>query len=149
MIVKAPGAGAKKRAKRFGRGMASGHGKTCGRGQKGQKARGSPARGFEGGQNPLHHRLPQLRGKSKKAMNIGIFRKEFATVSVGRLNSVAEGTIVTPEFLLSEGIIKKLKDGLKILGDGQLDKPLSVRAHAFSASAREKVLEAGGEAEAI
>lgn len=149
MTLKAPGVGAKKRAKRLGRGMASGHGKTCGRGQKGQKARGTPARGFEGGQTPLHHRLPQLRGKSKKAMNIGVFRKEFATVSVGRLNSVPDDTIVTPEFLLSGGIIKKLKDGLKILGDGQLDKPLTVEAHAFSTSAREKVLAAGGEAKVI
>jgi large subunit ribosomal protein L15 len=129
--------------------MSSGHGKTSGRGQKGQKARTTVARGFEGGQTPLHHRLPQLRGISKKAMNIGIFRKELSTVAVGRLALLPEGTEVTPEFLLSSGIIKKLKDGVKVLGDGNLDRPLLVRANAFSKSASEKILAAGGKAEVV
>ena len=149
MIPIAPAPGAKKRDKRVGRGMSSGHGKTSGRGQKGQKARTNPARGFEGGQTAIHHRLPQLRGVSNKAMNIGMFRKEYAVVNVGRLNSLPEGTVVTPEFLLSEGIIKKLRNGVKVLGVGSLEKPLTVRAHAFSASGSEKVLSAGGKVEVI
>jgi large subunit ribosomal protein L15 len=149
MMPLVPAPGAKKRPKRFGRGLGSGHGKTSGRGQKGQKARGYVARGFEGGQTALHHRLPQLRGRSKKAMNVGMFRKEFATVSVSRLNSLPGDTVVTPELLLSKGVIKKLKDGLKVLGDGQLEKPFTVRAHAFSATASDKILQAGGKVEVI
>lgn len=149
MIPLAPAAGAKRQRKRVGRGMGSGHGKTCGRGQKGQKARTNIARGFEGGQTPLHRRLPQLRGRSKKAMNIGMFRQEFATVNVGRLNSFPDGSLVTPESLLSRGTIKKLKAGLKILGAGSLEKALTVRANAFSAAANEKILAAGGQVEKI
>jgi len=149
MIPLAPEPGAKRRSKRVGRGMSSGHGKTSGRGQKGQKARGTVARGFEGGQTPLHHRLPQLRGLSKKAMNIGMFRKEYATVNVGSLNPLPENTVVTPELLLSRGIIKKTKAGVKILGGGRLEKALTVQANAFSSSATEKILAQKGKAEVI
>lgn len=142
-----PNRNSKRGRKRVGRGISAGQGKTCGRGQKGQKAREGVPRGFEGGRTALHHRLPQLRGISKKAMNIGIFRKEWAEVNVGWLDSLPEGTEVSPEFLLAEGFIKKLKDGVKILGQGELSKPLTVRANAFSASARQKIEAVGGKVE--
>jgi large subunit ribosomal protein L15 len=134
---------------RVGRGHGSGNGKTSGRGQKGFKARYSVARGFEGGQNKLYMRLPMMRGLSNKSHNIGIFRKEIAIINVGQLVRFEEGTEVTPELLMSQGLVKKLGDGLKVLGEGSLDKALTVKAHAFSASAREKLEKAGGVAEVI
>jgi len=136
--------------KRVGRGHGSGSGKTSGRGQKGQKARYSIARGFEGGQTPLYKRLPKLRGQSNKAHNIGIFRQRHTTVNVGDLQRLAEGTEVTPELLMEIGMINKLEaKGLKILGDGDLTTALTVKAHAFSNSAKEKIEAAGGTAEVI
>jgi large subunit ribosomal protein L15 len=139
----------RKNRKRVGRGHGSGHGKTSCRGQKGLKARYSVPRGFEGGQNKLYMRLPMMRGLSNKAHNIGMFRKEIATVNVEQLDIFPAGTQVTPELLLETRVIRKLGDGLKILGEGELDKALTVKAHAFSATAREKIEKAGGVAEVI
>lgn len=139
----------KKGRKRVGRGHGSGSGKTAGRGMKGQHARNTVAVGFEGGQNPLFMRLPHRRGISNKSHNIGIFRKTFATVNVSRLCQFEAGTEVTPELLMATGVVKKLGDGLKILGNGELDRALNVKAHAFSASALDKIEKAGGTAEVI
>lgn len=139
----------RKRRKRVGRGHGSGWEKTSGRGQKGQKSRTSVPPGFQGGQNPLFMRLPHLRGISNKSHNIGIFRKRHATINVGELSRFDADTEVTPELLMERRIVKKLQDGLKVLGEGELDKALTVRAHAFSASAREKIEKAGGVAEVI
>ncbi len=145
-----PPPGAKKKRKRVGRGMASGHGKTSGRGMKGQKARGSVRLGFEGGQTPLYRRLRKRRGVSQAARNIGIFRRTYAQVNVGRLEERFDaGTVVTPELLQERRIVRKLGDGVRILGDGQLTKALTIRAHHFSAAARAKIEAAGGTAEVI
>ena len=145
-----PPPGAKKKRKRVGRGTASGHGKTSGRGMKGQKARGSVRLGFEGGQTPLYRRLRKRRGVSQAARNIGIFRRTYAQVNVGRLEERFDaGTVVTPELLRERRIVRKLGDGVRILGEGQLTKALTVRAHHFSAAARAKIEAAGGTAEVI
>lgn len=136
--------------KRVGRGHGSGWGKTSGRGQKGQKARFSIARGFEGGQTPLYLRLPKLRGQSNKAHNIGMFRKSYTAFNVADLNVFDAETVVTPELLKEVGWVSKFEaKGLKILGEGTLSQALTVKAHAFSASAREKIEAAGGTAEVI
>jgi large subunit ribosomal protein L15 len=138
-----PAPGSRRKRKRVGRGPGSGHGKTATRGNKGQLSRsGSTAQyfGFEGGQMPLHRRIPK-RGFTN------IFRREYAVINVGDLARF-DGEI-TPERLVGEGIIKKLGAGLKILGDGELTKALVVRAHRFSRSAREKITAAGGTAEEI
>jgi large subunit ribosomal protein L15 len=139
-----PARGSVRERKRVGRGPGSGLGKTSGRGEKGQKSRSgfSHKPGFEGGQMPLHRRVPK-RGFNNK------FRKEFATVNLERLEIFDAGTIVTPEVLLRRGMIKKLGDGLKVLGDGELTKPLTVRAHKFSARAAERITSAGGKAEVL
>jgi large subunit ribosomal protein L15 len=136
--------GEKKAKKRVGRGMSSGHGKTSGRGHKGQKARsgGGVRPGFEGGQMPLYRRLPK-RGFTN------IFRKEYAWVNVQELNRFEEDTVVTPELLLDLGLINRIKAGVKILGQGELEKSLVVKAHGFSKSAEEKITAAGGRAEVI
>jgi len=139
----------RKRRKRVGRGHSAGQGKTSGRGQKGQKARSKVAVGFQGGQNPLYMRLPHRRGISNKSHNIGIFRKSYSTVNVGELSRFEAGTQITPELLQQQGLVKKLRDGLKILGDGELGAALMVQANAFSASALEKIEKAGGTAEVI
>lgn len=145
-----PNPKSRKSRKRVGRGIAAGQGKTAGRGEKGQKHRFSVSPGFEGGQTPLYRRLPMLRGISNKSHNIGIFRKEFAVVNVGSLAERFEADAdVTPETLLASGLISKVLDGVKILGEGELDRPLKVRAHAFSASAREKIEGANGTVEVI
>ncbi len=140
----------RKSKKRVGRGIAAGQGKTAGRGEKGQKHRSSIAPGFEGGQTPLYRRVPTLRGISSAAHNIGIFRREYAVVNVGSLGEKFEADAeVTPEALLACGLISKVLDGVKILGTGEIDRPLTVRAHAFSASAREKIEAADGLVEVI
>ncbi len=145
-----PPPGARKARKRVGRGMGSGLGKTSGRGMKGQKARSKVRPGFEGGQTPLYRRLRKRRGLSKSSRNIGLFRRSWAEVNVGRLEEHFDpGAEVTPEVLLEHRIIRKLNDGLRILGDGQLSKALTVRAHHFTAVAREKIEAAGGTAEVI
>ncbi|MBC7087052.1 MAG: 50S ribosomal protein L15 [Tissierellales bacterium] len=132
--------------KRLGRGIGSGHGKTSGKGHKGQNARsgGGVRPGFEGGQMPLFRRTPK-RGFTN------IFAKEYAIVNLSDLNRFEENTVVTPEILLEEGIVKlnKNKVGIKILGDGELDVKLTVKAHKFSKSAAEKIEACGGKAEVI
>lgn len=138
-----PAAGAVHERERVGRGIGSGKGKTAGRGTKGQKARGKVRLGFEGGQTPLARRVPRLRGFKPHA------RKEYATVNVAQLKVFEENAVVNPETLLQRRLIKKIKDGVKILGDGELDRPLTVFAHRFSATAKEKIRAAGGTAEVI
>ncbi|NLW55342.1 MAG: 50S ribosomal protein L15 [Firmicutes bacterium] len=139
-----PAAGSRATRRRVGRGIGSGLGKTSGKGHKGQKARSGGGKGpaFEGGQTPLQRRLPK---RGFKNFN----RKIWAEVNLERLNSFADGTEVTPELLITNGIIKKLEDGVKVLGRGELDKKLVVKAHAFSASATAKIEAAGGKAEVI
>ena len=140
-----PAKGSVRNRKRVGRGPGSGLGKTAGRGEKGQKSRSGFARkpGFEGGQMPLHRRLP------KRGFTNADFRKEFATVNLGRLERFEAGTIVTPELLVKHGIIKRLGDGLKVLADGQLTKALTVHAHRFSVKAQERIAVLGGKTELI
>lgn len=140
-----PNPGARTKPTRKGQGIGSGLGKTAGRGHKGQKARsgGGVRPGFEGGQMPLYRRMP------KRGFKNGPFRKEIIAVNVEKLNVFADDTVVTPELLLEKGIIRKLGDGVKILGDGELERRLTVKAHAFSASARAKIEAAGGKVEVI
>jgi len=139
-----PPRGANKRRKRIGLGIGSGHGKTATRGSKGQHSRtGSGIRpGFEGGQMPLHRRLPK-RGFTN------IFKKHYALVNLRDLDGFDAAVMVTPEVLQEKGLIKKLGDGLKILGDGELKAPLKISAHYFSKPALEKIQKAGGTAEVI
>lgn len=137
--------GARKQRKRVGRGTSSGHGKTSGRGHKGQKARsgGNVRPGFQGGQTPLTQQLPQKRGF------VNIFRREYAEVNVGRLNEAfVAGEEVDPNVLRTRGIVKRDLP-VKILGDGEIDKPLKVKAHKFSASAKAKIEAVGGTAEVL
>jgi large subunit ribosomal protein L15 len=138
-----PSQGSTRKRKRVGRGPGSGHGKTSCKGHKGQNSRsgGGTRVGFEGGQMPMQRRLPK-RGFTN------IFRKEYVIVKLGSLNDIPESTI-TPELLLEKRLIRDYKDGVKILGEGEIKKPLTVKAHAFSASAKEKIVTAGGSAEVI
>jgi large subunit ribosomal protein L15 len=139
-----------KSRKRVGRGHAAGQGKTAGRGMKGQKARYQIKAGFEGGQNPLFMRTPKLRGTSNKSHNIGIFRAEYSVLNVSQLDRLDAGTEVSLESMKARGWVKQAgKKGLKILGQGELTKSLAVRANAVSASAREKIEQAGGSVEVI
>jgi len=140
-----PPAGTKHSRKRVGRGDGSGHGTFSGRGCKGQKARaGKPVRlGFEGGQLPLIKRLPRTRGFTN------IFRTEYSTVNIGKLKVFAPNAEVTPEELLRVGLIKSTKSPIKILGDGEIDRPLVIRANKFSTAAEKKLVAAGGKAERI
>jgi large subunit ribosomal protein L15 len=139
-----PAAGSVRERKRVGRGPGSGLGKTSGRGEKGQKSRSGFAQkpGFEGGQMPLHRRLPK-RGFHNR------FRKEFAEINLEKLEVFEAGTIVTPEVLLKRGLLKNLRDGVKVLAKGRLSKPLTVRAHKFSAKAQEVLAGLGGKAEVL
>ena len=139
-----PAAGAKKKAKRVGRGPGSGSGKTAGKGHKGQKARsgGVKGAGFEGGQMPLQRRIPK-RGFTN------IFRKEYSVVNLQDLEVMAGGDPITPEMLMQNGLIKDMKTGVKVLGMGELKSKLTVRAHKFSKSAVEKIQAAGGKVEVI
>ena len=140
-----PAVGAKKEAFRKGRGHGSGNGKTSGRGHKGQWARsgGGVRPGFEGGQMPLYRRLPK-RGFTN------IFAKVYTEINVSDLNAFAEGQVVTPESLLEAGVIKKINDGVVVLGNGELTaKKLTVKAARFSKSAAEKIEAAEGKAEVI
>ncbi|WP_035292506.1 50S ribosomal protein L15 [Clostridium sp. KNHs214] len=139
-----PAAGSTKTPKRVGRGYGSGLGKTSGRGQDGQNGRagGGVRPGFEGGQMPLYRRLPK-RGFTN------IFAKKFAVVNLDRLNEFEDGTEVTPEVLLEKGIVRKLHDGVKILGSGNIEKKLNVKATKFSKSAIEKIEAVGGKVEVI
>jgi len=139
----APAPGSRRKRKRVGRGPGSGHGKTSCRGHKGQNSRsgGGVKPGFEGGQMPLQRRLPK-RGFTN------IFQKTFSIVNVGSLEKLKESEI-TPEVLIKEGLVRKIQDGVKILGNGDLTKAFTVKAHAFSASAKEKIEKANGTAEVI
>ena len=138
-----PPAGQRHAKRRVGRGMGSGRGKTSGRGAKGQRSVSGfrLMRGFEGGQMPLHRRLPK-RGFTN------IFRKEYAVVNVGRLDKL-DGDEFDPNRLVELGVVKKLHNGLKILGSGELTRKIVVTAHVFSKSALEKIQAAGGKAEVI
>lgn len=137
--------GATHAKKRVGRGSGSGLGKTSGRGQKGQKARsgGSINPVFEGGQLPLYRRLP------KKGFSNYPFKKEYAVINLSDLNVFEDGTVVTPALLKERGIVKKQLSGIKVLGEGQLEKKLTVQAHKFSKSAIDKINESGSKAEVI
>ena len=141
--LKAP-AGSTRAPKRKGRGTATGQGKTAGRGMNGQNSRsgGGTRLGFEGGQMPLYRRIPK-RGFTN------IWRKEMAIVNVGDLNAFDAGTEVTIELLQEKGLIKKAPHGLKVLGDGALEKNLTVKANKFSKAAQEAIEKAGGRAEVI
>ncbi|MBO9597620.1 MAG: 50S ribosomal protein L15 [Cohnella sp.] len=139
-----PAEGSRQPRKRIGRGIGSGTGKTAGKGHKGQNARsgGGVRPGFEGGQNPIYRRLPK-RGFTN------FTRKEFAIVNLTELAKFAAGTEVTPELLLESGIVKNPKSGIKILGDGELNVQLTVKANKFSQSAVDKIQAAGGKTEVI
>jgi large subunit ribosomal protein L15 len=138
-----PRPGAKHRTKRLGIGESSGHGKTSGRGGKGQTARsgGTIRLGFEGGQMPLLRRIP------KRGFNNANFRTVYTIVNVEQLNAFADGTTVTPEALVEAGLADRLFEGVKVLGNGELKKRLTVKAQRFSASARDKIVKVGGQCE--
>lgn len=139
-----------KERNRVGRGHSAGQGKTAGRGMKGQKSRYQIKPGFEGGQNPLFMRVPKLRGTSNKSHNIGIFRKEYSILNVAQLELLDAGSEVSLATMRERGWVKKVgKKGLKILGQGELTKALTVKAAAVSESARQKIEAAGGTVEVI
>ncbi len=137
--------GSKKDIKRLGRGSSSGTGKTSGKGHKGQNARsgGGVRVGFEGGQLPLYRRLP------KRGFSNAMFKKTYSIINVSDLNKFEDGTVVTPELLKEMNIIKKELTGIKVLGNGELKKKLTVRANVFSSVAKEKIETVGGKAEVI
>lgn len=140
----APAPGSKKERTRVGRGLGSGLGKTSGKGHKGQNARagGGVRPGFEGGQMPLYRRLPK-RGFYNK------FAKEFAEVNVSELNRFEDGSVVDPAALVEAGVIKNVRDGIRILGNGELSKSLTVVANGFTKSAADKITAAGGKVEVV
>ena len=139
-----PAAGSNKASKRVGRGPASGTGKTAGKGHKGQKARsgGGVRIGFEGGQMPLQRRIP------KRGFN-NIFATKFATINVSDLERFENGAVVDTDAIIAAGLIKKPLDGIKVLGNGELTKKLTVKANAFSESAKAKIEAAGGKVEVV
>ena len=141
-----PAAGSKKARTRVGRGLGSGLGKTSGRGQKGQNSRsgGGVRSGFEGGQMPLYRRLP------KRGFNNSVFARQYAEVNVEQLNRFEDGATVDPVALIEAGILKNVRDGIRILGNGSLEtKNLTVIANGFTKSAEEKITAAGGKVEVI
>ena len=140
-----PSEGAFKTSKRLGRGTGSGLGKTSGKGHKGQNARsgGGVRPGFEGGQLPLFRRLP------KRGFSNAMFKVEYATINLSDLEKFEDGAVVTPELLKEMGILKKQLSGVKVLGNGELTKKLTVKANKFSVSAKEKIEAIGGKAEVI
>ena len=140
-----PSEGAFKTSKRVGRGVSSGHGKTSGKGHKGQNARsgGGVRPGFEGGQLPLFRRLP------KRGFSNALFKTEYAVINLSDLERFENGAVVTPELLKEMGILKKQLCGVKVLGNGELTKKITVKANKFSKSAIEKIESIGGKAEVI
>ncbi len=140
-----PAPGSKQKRKRVGRGDGSGHGTYSGRGCKGQKSRSGykMIRGFEGGQMPLIQRLPKKRGF------VNIFRVEYSTVNINKLNIFESGSEVTPEKLATAGLVKSLRNPIKILGEGDINHPLVIKANKFSATAKAKIEAAGGKVEEI
>lgn len=141
----APEHGSKRKAKRVGRGLGSGHGKTSTKGHKGQKARSGGTKGpsFEGGQTPLQRRLP------KRGFKNSPFKKEYAIVNLRDISRITNADVITPEVFLQSKIIKDIKDGIKILSMGNIERPLTIKAHAFSSAAIAKIKAAGGNAEVI
>jgi large subunit ribosomal protein L15 len=139
-----PAEGSRRKNKRVGRGVGSGHGKTSCKGHKGQKARsgGTKGPGFEGGQMPLQRRLPKRGFKNP-------FKIEYAIVNLKNISNIEGLDIITPEVLIERGLIKDLKDGTKVLGDGEIQRPFTIKADAFSTSALAKIAAAGGKAEII
>jgi large subunit ribosomal protein L15 len=139
-----PDAGSRRRNKRVGRGIGSGHGKTSCKGHKGQKSRsgGNKGPGFEGGQMPLQRRLPKRGFKNR-------FSIEFAIINLKDINALEGMDVITAETLIEKGVIKDFKSGLKILGEGEILRPVTIRADAFSASALAKIAAAGGKAEVV
>jgi large subunit ribosomal protein L15 len=139
-----PSVGKSRKVKRVGRGIGSGHGKTSCKGHKGQKARsgGTKGPGFEGGQMPLQRRLPKRGFKNRFAIN-------YAVINLKDLIKIEGVDTITPEILMEKGILKDLKDGLKILGEGEIRRPIIIKADAFSASALSKITASGGKAEII
>ena len=140
-----PNEGSVKNRKRIGRGPGSGTGKTSGKGHKGQNARsgGGVRPGFEGGQLPLFRRLP------KRGFSNAMFKKEYAVINISDLNTFNDGDVITPELLKELGIVKKQLSGIKVLGNGTLEKKVTVKAHKFTKGAEDKITEAGGKAEVI
>lgn len=141
-----PDAGSTHKRKRIGRGPGTGHGKTAGRGSKGMWSRSgsSQKRGFEGGQMPLHRRLP------KRGFSNAPFKKSFTTINVSDLGKFEQGMKIGPQELIAAGVIRKVAtNGLRVLGDGQIDRALHVSAHHFTEGAREKITKAGGTVEVI
>lgn len=140
-----PNEGATKIAKRKGLGIGTGNGKTAGRGQKGQKARSgySHKAGFEGGQLPLYRRLP------KRGFKNAMFKTEYATINLSDLNRFENDTVVTPELLKETGLLKKQLDGIKVLGNGKLEKKLTVKANSFSNTAKQQIEANGGKIEVM
>ncbi len=140
-----PTEGSTKERKRVGRGPGSGHGKTATRGHKGQKSRSGAKKrpGFEGGQMPMQRRLPKRGFKNYP------FKLEFSIVNLRDIAAIEAPDEITPELLIEKGIIKKVLDGVKILGDGEVSKPVTIKAHSFSESAKKKIVAAGGKAEVI
>lgn len=139
-----PSQGSRKNKKRVGRGIGSGHGKTSCKGHKGQKARSGSGKGagFEGGQMPLQRRLPKRGFKN-------VNTKKYAEVNLSDFANVKGTDIITPELLREKRIVKKLENGIKVLGGGEIKKPLTIKANAFSSSAAKKIAAAGGKAEVI
>jgi len=140
-----PAEGATKVAKRKGQGVGTGNGKTAGRGHKGQNARsgGGVRPGFEGGQLPLFRRLP------KRGFTNAMFKTTYATINLSDLNKFEDGAVVTPELLKEMGLLKNQLDGVKVLGNGTLEKKLTVKAHSFSEKAYKEIEKLGGKAEVI
>ncbi len=138
-----PAPGSTHKPKRVGRGRSSGHGKTSGRGTKGEKARSKIRPGFEGGQMPLQRRLPKLKGFKPRN------KKEYQLVNVSKLNVFADGEQVTPEALQAHGLVREIPRDIKILGAGELERKLTVKAHAFTAGAISKIEARGGSAEVV
>lgn len=139
-----PAEGSRKKSKRVGRGVGSGLGKTAGKGHKGQKARsgGTVGLGFEGGQMPLQRRLPKRGFKNRSGI-------VYAVINLDKINGLKDMDVITPEALLEKKVIRDIKDGLKVLGGGKVDRAVTVKATAFSASAEEKIAAAGGKTEVI
>jgi len=140
-----PAEGATKKRKRIGRGTSSGTGKTAGKGHKGQNARsgGGVRPGFEGGQLPLFRRLP------KRGFSNAKFKTEYAVINLSDLNKFENDTVITPELLKEMGLVKNQIDGIKVLGNGTLEKKLTIKAHKFSSVAKEQIEKLGGKAEVI
>jgi len=139
-----PAEGSTKNKKRVGRGVGSGHGKTSCKGHKGQKARsgGTKGAGFEGGQMPLQRRVPKRGFKN-------IFKKEYAIVNLDTIDALKDDAVITPELLIEKGVIKNMKDGLKVLANGSIQRPVTIKANAFSTSAAAKIEAAGGRTEVL